>query len=731
MLLVARPHQGFEVRNAPTPGVRYESGLTICDEALVDGHWIERFWSSVGRLNAEIEAVPELGPSRDLDAPRPSAMAAFKLAVDGEDLGGGWTWVTADEVHDEPEGQVGRRLGRHFVVELRHRVRPVGVRVHTQLDGSPFLIRWLEVINLSDRSIGLTQLACWSGLVWRIPNYTQLVPPEPGSVFKVGYYASSMWGYEGDFAWEPLPPGEKRIEGRIGRSGWGRPIAVVSNEAQGEYLTAELAWSGNWAIALDCRQDLRFHADRRYGGLPEARLSLEIGPATVDPALRVLAPGETVETPAVHLARFHGDLDACVQALHAHARETVLPPQVADREQRFIYNAGVYRNDWCDEADLKRHIDIAAEHGAELLIVDAGWYGREPGLWFDNVGDWREGPWLPNGLRPVREHARDKGVLFGLWMEPESIGPNSDLLKNHPDWVLTRVGRALDLSKPEVAAWMESQIADLIDRFDLDLFRLDYNTVAFEGGNRVVDGIVENTLWRHSEVLFSIMDRLRTRFPDVIFENCAGGGGRTDLGIMARFHTTWISDWMRAPRAVQILNGLTLTLPPEVCSRAFALVGGPSASAGSLETQLRVPLFGHPCYSRTAPLWTADNAEATRRIVHHIDLYKDFIRPMLSTCRVFHHTPVLPMESYNDWCVLEYAAADASRAFAGLFRLNPGGSDTFHFLPRGLSRMRSYRVTFENDGTVVERSGDDLAANGCAVRLERALNSELVLFEVL
>ena len=111
----------------------------------------------------------------------------------------------------------------------------------------------------------------------------------------------------------------------------------------------------------------------------------------------------------------------------------------------------------------------------------------------------------------------------------------------------------------------------------------------------VVDGIVENTLWRHSEVFLGIFDRLRARFPEVIFRELRGRGGRTDLAIMARFHTTGISNWMRAPRAVQILNGMTLTLPPEVCSRAFALVGGPSASAGSLETQLRVPLFGHPC----------------------------------------------------------------------------------------------------------------------------------------
>jgi len=732
-------HQAFVVSDATEPGVHYESELTIVDEALVGGHWIGQYWSALGRVQPGDESVPELGAGREIGAPEPVDTAAFRLVIDDVDLSGGWTWVGASEVREDA-GNVGRRTGHHYVVELRHRVTPVQVRIHTQLDGSAFLIRWLEVANLSDRSMAINAVDCWSGLVWRVHNYVQLVPEQAGSVFKVGYYASSMWGYEGDFAWEPVASGDRRIEGRIGRSGWGRPAVIVGNEAQGEFLSVELAWSGNWGISLSCRQDVRFHADRRYGGLPEARLGVAVGPVGADQAVRVLAARETVDTPAVHIARFHGDLDACVQALHEHAREAVLAPQVPEREQRFIYNAGVYRNDWWNEADLKRHVDIAAEHGAELLIIDAGWYGREPGLWHDNVGDWTEGPWLSNGLLPVREYVREKGLLFGLWMEPESIGPNSDLLTAHPDWVLTRdgkpfgirdqiVGRALDLSKPEVAEWVEGQIGDLIQRYDLDLFRLDYNTVAFEGGNRVMDGMVENTLWRHCEVLFGIFDRMRIRFPKVVFENCAGGGGRTDLGIMARFHTTWISDWMRAPRAVQILNGMSLTLPPEVCSRAFALVGGPTASAGDLQTQLRVPLFGHPCYSRTAPLWSAANPVATELIMHHIRLYKDFIRPMLSTCRVFHHTPVLPMADYNGWCVLEYAARDASRAYVGLFRLNPVGSSVFEFRPRGLSAAKRYRITRENDGSVVERTGDDLARNGLPVRLERPLTSELVLIE--
>jgi len=89
MPLLAQPHQAFDVRDGPDPGVRYESGLTICDEALVDGHWVGRYWSAVGRLEAEAEAVPELGPAREIDAPSLNDSAAFRLVVDDLDLAGG------------------------------------------------------------------------------------------------------------------------------------------------------------------------------------------------------------------------------------------------------------------------------------------------------------------------------------------------------------------------------------------------------------------------------------------------------------------------------------------------------------------------------------------------------------------------------------------------------------------------------------------------------------------
>src|SRR5207302_1376362 len=143
----------------------------------------------------------------------------------------------------------------------------------------------------------------------------------------------------------------------------------------------------------------------------------------------------------------------------------------------------------------------------------------------------------------------------------------------------------LDLTQPVVATWFEGEINRVVDELDLDLFRLDFNIDAWEGGQRRHGEFVENTLWRYYEVLYGVFDRLRARFPRLILENCFYGGGRTDLGIVSRFHTTWISDDAQLPRSLAILNGMTLALPPELCNRISGYMNGEELFYGDLDTQ--------------------------------------------------------------------------------------------------------------------------------------------------
>ena len=194
-----------------------------------------------------------------------------------------------------------------------------------------------------------------------------------------------------------------------------------------------------------------------------------------------------------------------------------------------------------------------------------------------------------------------------MWVEIESIGSASHLRQQHPDWILTRDGkpvangRQLDVSNPAVAAWMESEISRIIKKYDLDLFRLDYNTTVEEGGNHLRDGFVENTEWRHVDALYAMFDRLHQQFPRVIFQNCAGGGGRLDLGIMGRFQNTELSDWMRAPRSFKITNGMTWILPPEILLRSFGTETGGVPSDADLVTQLRATTMVLPIFRGLSP----------------------------------------------------------------------------------------------------------------------------------
>ena len=363
------------------------------------------------------------------------------------------------------------------------------------------------------------------------------------------------------------------------------------------------------------------------------------------------------------------------------------------------------------EAGLKREVDIAASVGADTFVIDAGWYGPEPNNWAKNVGDWHAGAWLPNDVNPVRNYAKEKGMLFGLWVEIESVGSAANLRKEHPDWILTRNGtpvangRQLDFANPEVAAWAESEISRIITKYDLDLFRIDYNNSVEEGGNRMKDGFLENTQWRHVEALYAIFDHLHKKFPNVIFQNCAGGGGRLDYGIMQRFQNTELSDWLRAPRGLKILNGMTWLLPPEILLRTFGTESGGLEEDGDLNLQLDTVMMSRPIFRGISPTLAELDPLLGARIREGVDLYKQQVLPIMANGLVYHHTPILPMMEPSPWVVLEYGSPDKRKDVTGVFRTSQFGDSTYKFMPRGIDFSKSYSIHFQNSGQAVEMTG--------------------------
>jgi alpha-galactosidase len=702
------------IQPSPSPHVRFTSGLMICDEELNAGRWINRYWNSGGQIKADIqmEGQGERRSGLPVDA--------FQLSIEGQDLAGTWEWVKAEQKQvDRPA------KGLLVTVELRSTARPITVRVQTLLSGGPVMVRWLEIVNTGAKTTAITRVSPWSGILWDTSGVSERVQAGSEAPFEVATAKYEEWGHEGAWVFNPVSNGTVAVAGTRGKSGWGHPSFFARNRATGEWFVASLGWSGNWAMHVTGTHDEAKNS---------ARLFFDLGPAAADPVLRTIAPGENVKSPETHLLLMHSDLDHVIQALHEHVRRDILPPPIPGREYQVESNHRGYIVNHESEAGMKREIDIAASVGAEEFLVDAGWFGPEPNQWWNNVGDWYAGAWLPNDLTPVREYARSKGLLFGLWVEIEGMGAASKLKKEHPEWIETRNGqpvaggRQLDLSNPAAAAWAESEIARLIQKYDLDMFRIDYNMSVEEGGNRMRDGFLENDQWRHVEALYTIFDHIHARFPKVILQNCAGGGGRLDYGIMRRFNNTELSDWMRGPRALKILNGMTWLFPPEVLLRTFGTEVGDIEGDGDIDLQLREALMARPIFRGISPTLDELNPLLGQRIRDSVAEFKQTIRPIMVGSRVFHHTPVLPMTEPSPWVVLEYATVDEHRAVVGLFRTSQSGDPVYRFFPRGLDLSRNYQVKFGNSGQTVEISGDRLLQEGIPVRLDDALTSEMLIF---
>jgi len=291
------------------------------------------------------------------------------------------------------------------------------------------------------------------------------------------------------------------------------------------------------------------------------------------------------------------------------------------------------------------------------------------------------------------------------------------------------VERVLNLAKPVVREYMESELNRIIEKYGLDMLRLDYNLFPAEGGFNNIDGINENTLWRHVEAVYEIFDRIKGKYPNLQLENCASGGGRTDIGILSRFTTTWVSDWMKMPRTVKILNGMSIMLPPEYINRTFGAISemGAGINRGNAETQLHTIIMAHPAISGITPSLAEANPELMRCAKKYIKIYKEFIRQFQRETRVFHHTPCIQGLDGTGWCVLEYVSEDQKKAVATVFKLVNAEEDAYQLQFRGLNEKLDYRIKIEPGEKEFSVNGYLLSQDGLNIKLENALTSKLIL----
>ena len=218
-----------------------------------------------------------------------------------------------------------------------------------------------------------------------------------------------------------------------------------------------------------------------------------------------------------------------------------------------------------------RLAERAARMGVELFVVDDGWFGARHSD-RAGLGDWTVNPEkFPNGLEELIDRVHALGMDFGLWVEPESVNPDSDLYRAHPDWIHRLDGREpmtqrnqylLDFGKPEVERFALDMLRGLLNTYAIRYLKWDMNRAMTD----VCESLTPFARERHVWALYRILDALEKEFPDVDIEACSGGGARVDLGMAKRTAQFWVSDNTDPFDRLFIQEGYTLMYAPMMMS---------------------------------------------------------------------------------------------------------------------------------------------------------------------
>ncbi|WP_309119998.1 alpha-galactosidase [Paenibacillus sp.] len=502
--------------------------------------------------------------------------------------------------------------GERLVVTMKDARYPLTVHLHYRTFPALDLIeRYAEAVNEGADDIVLEsfQSAAWS------------VPVRPRYRMT---HVTGRWAGEFQLRETMLSEGKKTIESRRGFTGphanpWFAIDGGDATERSGDVWFGALGWSGNWSIVAEKSS---FGHVRVTGGMNGFDSEWRLG------------PGETFRTPAFVGGFTGAGFGGMSRTLHRYQREHVLPSRALRKVLYNSWEATTFDVTAAGQIELARK---AASLGVERFVVDDGWFGERHSD-RAGLGDWTVNPEkFPNGLGALIEEVHRLGMDFGIWVEPESVNPDSELYRNHPDWVYgfpTREGTQLrnqlllNLSLPEVRAYILEFMTRLLSEHPIAFVKWDMNrTITEPGLGAGLPPERQKEIWiRHVQAIYDIWAELRARFPRVEFETCAGGGGRIDLGMLRFADQAWPSDNTDAFDRLAIQEGFTYVYSPRVMM--CWVTDSPNGLNGRrlpLSFRFRSAMTGSLGVGGNLKEWSDAELEEAAK---HIALYKD-IRPLV------------------------------------------------------------------------------------------------------
>ncbi|MBQ4344259.1 MAG: alpha-galactosidase [Erysipelotrichaceae bacterium] len=397
------------------------------------------------------------------------------------------------------------------------------------------------------------------------------------------------------------------------------PFVMLSRksttEDEGECYGLNLVYSGNHMESVET------------GAFGKLRFISGIHPDTFQFQLE---KGESFEAPEAVMTYSHLGFNGMSQNMHRFVRECIVRGKWKNKLRPVLLNSWEACYFDINERKLLNLAKAGKEVGIELFVMDDGWFGtRDDDT--QALGDWKANPKkLPQGITGLSKKINDLGLDFGLWVEPEIVNVNSDLYRSHPDWVIqipgkphseSRNQRILDFCNPVVVDYMTRQMEDVFSSGKIAYVKWDMNRIFSDVYSPFLPSERQKEVsHRYMMGIYQMMNRLMKKFPDILFEGCASGGNRFDLGMLCYFPQIWASDDSDAIYRVEAQTNYSYGYPMSTVSAHVS--GCPNHQTlrnTPLSTRFHVAAFGvlgYECHLGEM------SKEELKEIKAQIELYK-------------------------------------------------------------------------------------------------------------
>lgn len=441
-----------------------------------------------------------------------------------------------------------------------------------------------------------------------------------------------------------------------------------------------------------------------------------------------LNSGDSFQTPEVIFSYTDNGFNALSQQLGAFYAQHLINPHFAHQERPILINNWEATFMDFTEDKLMPIVERAKELGIEMFVLDDGWFGHRDDD-RSSLGDWFvDEKKFNHGIAGFAKRVHDLDMKFGLWFEPEMISIDSKLYQTHPEWMIKTPGRGqtpgrhqfvLDMSRKEVVDYLFGLMSHIIQDAKLDYIKWDMNRNITEmyGADLPADQQLE---FSHRYILgvYDLYDRLTKAFPDVLFESCASGGGRFDLGMMYYAPQAWCSDDTDAVERIKIQDGTSYGYTPSMWGAHVSAV--PNDQVGrltSIDMRAKVAYFGAFGYELDVTE-LSDEEQAT--IKQQVAFYKQYRKLFQFGTFYRLETPDTSDNVYG-W---ETVSPDKQTAIGMRYQILNGANPAYiRYYFKGLDPERRYTV---NDGSEVFSGAELMNAGYFVPRVMNRLQSPKV-----